>query len=79
MIDLFLVFGGSVKDGRGCAFQDVSSLDVVGMFGSRAAALEAWRSASQRCIDDAEMKYLIVDLSRSLDRSSEALATSGAA
>ncbi|WBO24542.1 DUF4170 domain-containing protein [Sphingomonas abietis] len=62
MTDLFLVLGGRVMDARGREFRDPASLDIVGLFGGRAADEAAWRSASQRSIDDAEIKYLVIDM-----------------
>jgi hypothetical protein len=62
MPDLFLVFGGAVKDPRGNDFRNTAMLDLVGLFADHASALAAWRGASQRAIDDAETKYVLVRL-----------------
>jgi hypothetical protein len=67
MSKLHLVFGGRVKDPRGLEFENLKAIDMVGMFESYAEAENAWRSASQRSIDDAEMKYVIVHLHRLLE------------
>lgn len=64
---LHLVFGGRVKDPRGLDFEDVSKLDIVGIFPNYAAAEKAWRSNAQRTVDDAEMKYLVVHLHELLE------------
>ena len=64
---LHLVFGGRVKDPRGLDFEDVSALDVVGIFPNYAAAEKAWRTHAQRTVDDAEMKYLVVHLHELLE------------
>jgi hypothetical protein len=66
MSKLHLVFGGRVKDPRGLDF-DLATIDVVGIFDSYAAAEDAWRSAAQRTVDDAEMKYVVVHLHRLLE------------
>jgi hypothetical protein len=66
MSKLHLVFGGRVKDPRGLDF-DMSTIDVVGIFDSYAAAEDAWRGAAQRSVDDAEMKYVVVHLHRLLE------------
>ena len=66
MSKLHLVFGGRVKDPRGLDF-DMSTIDVVGVYDSYAAAEDAWRGAAQRSVDDAEMKYVVVHLPRLLD------------
>ena len=64
---LHLVFGGRVKNPTGTDFEDVDNLEVVGIFPNYALALKAWRSASQRHVDDAMTKYVIVHLHRLLE------------
>lgn len=64
---LHLVFGGRVKDPQGLDFSDPSKLDVVGIYPDYATAEKAWRSAAQRTVDDAEMKYVVVHLHRLLE------------
>jgi hypothetical protein len=64
---LHFVFGGRVKDPRGLEFENLEALDFVGMFPDYHSAEDAWRSASQRSIDDAEMKYVIVHMHRLLE------------
>ena len=66
MSKLHLVFGGRVKDPRGLDF-DLASLEVVGIYPNYASALDAWRGAAQRTVDDAEMKYVVVHLHRLLE------------
>ena len=63
---MHLVFGGRVKDTRGTDF-DLSTIDFVGIFPNYTEALEAWRGAAQRTVDDAEMKYVVVHLHRLLE------------
>jgi hypothetical protein len=76
MSKLHLVFGGRVKDPRGLDFVDLSSIDLVGVFDSYAAAEDAWRGKAQRTVDDAEMKYVVVHLHRLLEPESGAVAGS---
>jgi uncharacterized protein DUF4170 len=64
---LHLVFGGEVADPRGTEYVDPRRLDLVGVFPSYADAFKAWRAASQRHVDDANVKYVIVHLHRLLD------------
>jgi acyl-CoA-binding protein len=64
---LHLVFGGRVKDTRGVEFEDPSALDIVGIYPNYKQAYEAWRGVSQRHVDDARMKYVVVHLHRLLD------------
>lgn len=67
MSKLHLVFGGRVTDPRGLDFEDISSIDVVGVFPDYDSAEKAWRGAAQRSVDDAEMKYVVVHLHRLLE------------
>lgn len=63
---MHLVFGGRVTDPRGLEFEDLSKLDLVGVYPDYASAEKAWRSNAQRTVDDAAMKYVIVHLHRLL-------------
>ena len=67
MSKLHLVFGGRVKDPRTLDFQDLKSIDLVGVYDSYAAAEDAWRGKAQSTVDDAEMRYVIVHLHRLLE------------
>lgn len=67
MQKLHLVMGGRVKDPRGLEFADLNELDLVGVYPDFASAQDAWKSAAQRTVDDAEMKYVIVHLHRLLE------------
>jgi len=64
---LHLVMGGRVKDPQGVEFQDLTQVDLVGVYPNYAAAEEAWRGKAQGSVDDAEMKYVIVHLHRLLE------------
>jgi hypothetical protein len=59
---LHLVFGGEVEDPQELNFTDTDNLDIVGIFPNYAAALNAWRGASQQHVDNAAMKYVIVHM-----------------
>ena len=67
MQKLHLVMGGRVADPQTLEFTDLKALDFVGVFPDYASAEEAWRSAAQRTVDDAEMRYVVVHLHRLLD------------
>ena len=67
MSKLHLVFGGRVKDPQGLEFVDLDKIDLVGLFDNYVEAEDAWRSAAQRTVDDAEMKYVVVHLHRLLE------------
>lgn len=64
---LHLVFGGRVKDPQGLDFEDLDAIDLVGVYPSYKKAVEAWRGAAQRTVDDAQMKYVVVHLHKLLD------------
>lgn len=64
---LHLVFGGRVRDPQGVDFEDLSDVDIVGIFPDYRSAEEAWRAKAQLTVDDAHMKYVIVHLHRLLD------------
>ena len=67
MSNLHLVFGGRVKDPQTLNYQDLKSIDIVGMFPDYKSAEKAWRGAAQKTVDDAEMKYVVVHLHRLLE------------
>lgn len=67
MSKLHLVFGGRVADPRGLDFDDLASIEVVGVFPDYKSAEEAWRASAQRTVDDASMKYVVVHLHRLLE------------
>jgi Domain of unknown function (DUF4170) len=67
MSNLHLVFGGRVSDPTTLDYNDLKSIDIVGMFPDYKSAEKAWRAAAQRTVDDAEMKYVVVHLHRLLE------------
>ena len=67
MQKLHLVMGGRVKDPRSLEFVNLGAMDLVGVYEDYATAEDAWRSAAQRTVDDAEMKDVIVHLHRLLE------------
>ena len=67
MSKLHLVFGGRERDPRGLEFDDLASIDLVGVYPDYKSAETAWRGAAQRTVDDAEMKYVVVHLHRLLE------------
>jgi len=67
MSKMHLVLGGRVTDPQTLEFQDLSKVDLVGVYPDYATAEKAWRGAAQRTVDDAEMRYVIVHLHRLLE------------
>ncbi|MEJ8571041.1 DUF4170 domain-containing protein [Microbaculum marinum] len=64
---LHLVFGGKLNDIESVEFEDLETLDIVGVYPNYAKAYDAWKAAAQRTVDDAETRYFIVHLHRLLD------------
>lgn len=64
---LHLVFGGRVKDPQGLEFEDLSKVDVVGIYPDFQSARAAWQGAAQQTVDDAMTKYVVVHLHRLLE------------
>ncbi len=63
---LHLVFGGRVNDPRTLDF-DPTTIQIVGIFPDYKSAEKAWRSAAQRTVDDAEMRFVVTHLHRLLE------------
>jgi hypothetical protein len=68
---LHLVFGGELTDLNSHQFQDISALDIVGIFPNYAEAYQAWKAAAHRTVDNAPMRYFIVHLHRLMDPNQE--------
>lgn len=63
---LHLVFGGELKDLETNEFRDTDNLDIVGIYADYQAAYAAWKTAAQRTVDNAHMRYFIVHMHRLL-------------
>lgn len=64
---LHLVMGGRVENPQGLDFTELDKMHLVGVYPNFDEAEEAWRSAAQRTVDDAEMKYVVVHLHKLLE------------
>ena len=64
---LHLVFGGKLASLDGTEFDDLSALDIVGIYPNYAAAYAAWKAKAQQTVDNAQMRYFIVHLHRLLE------------
>ena len=64
---LHFVFGGELDELHHTTFNDLSKLDMVGIYPNYASAYEAWKDAAQRTVDNAHMRYFIVHMHRLLD------------
>lgn len=64
---LHLVFGGELEDLSQVEFKDLSKLDIVGIYPNYAKAHSAWKSAAQRTVDNAQMRYFVVHMHKLLE------------
>jgi Domain of unknown function (DUF4170) len=66
---LHLVIGGELTDLGPDAnqFKDLSDVHFVGAFANYSDARRAWKSAAQRTVDNAHMRYFIIHAHRLLD------------
>jgi Domain of unknown function (DUF4170) len=66
---LHLVIGGELKDLGPTAneFKDLSKVEFVGAFPNYAEARGAWKSAAQKTVDNAHMRYFIIHAHRLMD------------
>ena len=64
---LHIVFGGELKDVTDVEFEDLSKIDFIGAYPSYKEAYDAWKSAAQRTVDHAEMRYFILHAHKLLD------------
>lgn len=62
-----LVFGGELKDVAGVEFKNLGEIDFVGAYPNHKAAYDAWKSAAQRTVDNAHVRYFILHAHRLLD------------
>ncbi len=72
---LHLVFGGELIDPTQNAFRDVEAIDIVGIFPDYDSAYDAWKSAAQRTVDNAHMRYYIAHINRLRDEEAAASST----
>lgn len=64
---LHLVIGGELSDVKELNFRDLSQIDFVGAYPNYAEAREAWKSAAQKSVDNAHMRYFVIHAHRLLD------------
>lgn len=68
---LHLVFGGELTSAEGITFKDLAKLDIVGIYPNYRAALDAWRGAAQRTVDNAHMRYFVVHIHKLMEPGAE--------
>ena len=64
---LHLVVGGELVDPNRTEFKDLSAVDFVGAYANFEDAQKAWKSAAQRTVDNAHMRYFILHAHDLLD------------
>lgn len=64
---LHIVIGGELKHPGTVEFVNLKEIDFIGAFPSYRAAYDAWRSAAQRTVDNAHVRYFILHAHRLLD------------
>ena len=68
---LHLVFGGELDDLSAVQFRDLDALDIVGIFPNYQSAYAAWKAKAQMTVDNAHMRYFIVNMHKLLDPETE--------
>jgi hypothetical protein len=66
---LHIVIGGELADVGPHAheFKDLKAVEFVGAYPDYASARDAWKSAAQRTVDNAHMRFFIIHAHRLLD------------
>ncbi|MBL0848593.1 MAG: DUF4170 domain-containing protein [Candidatus Liberibacter ctenarytainae] len=60
---LYLVFGGELEDVTKRTIHNPDEIDVVGIFSHYSSAYDAWKKKSQQTVDNALMRYFVIDIS----------------
>jgi hypothetical protein len=69
---LHVVIGGRLKGIGSHEFDDLSEVELVGVYPNYAEAYRAWRSKAQFTVDNALVRYFIIHAHRLLDPSQDA-------
>ena len=68
---LHIVFGGELVDPLKTEFIDLDKMDFVGAYSNFKSAHAAWKSAAQRTVDNAHMRYFILHAHELIDPDSD--------
>lgn len=60
--ELYAVFGGELTDPSEIQFRNPDKMDFVGFFPDRPAADRAWQAKAWETVDNALMRYFIMDV-----------------
>lgn len=66
MTPLYIVFGGEMKDCASSTFVNEQDIDIKGFYSDRDTAYSVWKGASQQSVDNAMMRYFLVELTDKL-------------
>ena len=64
---LHLVIGGELVDPNKTEFKDLGSVDFIGAYANYEEAHAAWKSAAQRTVDNAHMRYFVLHAHELID------------
>ena len=64
---LHLVFGGELENLENIEFRDLEGLDIVGIYPNYELARQVWKAKAQQTVDNAHMRYFVVELHRLLE------------
>ena len=64
---LHLVIGGELRHLDAPVFRDLSKVEFVGAYPNYAEAKAAWKARAQATVDNAHMRYFILDAGKLLD------------
>ena len=70
---LHLVIGGELVDPMKTEFKDLEAVDFVGAFPNYQTARDAWKSAAQRTVDNAHMRYFVLHAHELIDPDKDGL------
>lgn len=64
---LHLVLGGELTTVGGVEFRDPAALEFVGAYATYEEAAKVWKARAQATVDNAHMRYFILDAAKLLD------------
>jgi myo-inositol-1(or 4)-monophosphatase len=64
---LHIVIGGELLDPNKSEFKDLNKVDYIGAFPNFKSAHIAWKSAAQKTVDNAHMRYFILHAHELID------------
>lgn len=68
---LHIVLGGELATIGGVEFRDPSKVEFAGAFSTYEEAAKVWKARAQATVDNAHMRYFILDAAKLLDPDSD--------